>query len=119
MFTSEKHNYEIDRELKAEIQDKIHRKIKRECKYDCKEASAIESNLKKICSDCDIFKDVVSNDTRNEQFSRLLHEELHFIQPCMRTRVFSRILHFVHTIRNVHSSEIDLTESEKWNGEVS
>lgn len=122
--------FAIDPALKAGIRRAMQKKIKLEgkCENENKVVAGIvtegkcenkiipktvtESSSEKTCSDCVKFNNCVG---RNEHFSRLLHEELQFIQPCMRTRVYAKILQFVDTIRNCHSSEMDLTDSEKNN----
>lgn len=116
VFASDKWNnqFEIDEALKAEIRRTMQKKIKQEDKCEDKEVAGLvpaskfetkkiaktvtESTSEKTCSDCVIFNNnCVGNDGRNENFSRLLQEELQFIQPCMRTRVYAKILHFIDT----------------------
>ena len=63
------------------------------------------------CSHCLAIKKE-EKDSRNDLFCLLLKEEMNNIQPCMRGRVYSRILFFLHSLEGKHSTEIPLVDSE-------
>lgn len=66
-------------------------------------------NFKPECKPCKMF----GEDDRNECFTKLLLQELKYITPCMRSRVYVKILNFLNTIKNYHTQEIEVTDTEK------
>ena len=66
-------------------------------------------NERPQCEICATF----GTDQRNEHFTHLILEELKYIAPCMRSRVYIKILNFLNTIKNCHTEDIDSTETEK------
>lgn len=64
----------------------------------------------KSCPEC---ASLSATDNRNEHFCRLLNEELKYIQPCMRTRCYVKILNFLRTLLNEHTHNIEVSETEK------
>lgn len=52
-------------------------------------------------------------DQRNDIFTLLIKEEMKNIKPCMRARVYSRILVFLHSLEGKHSKDVPLTDSEE------
>lgn len=65
-----------------------------------------------ICSLCKLH-DAAGEDKRNDMFSLLLREELKFIEPCMRSRIFGKIIFFLHQAKGHHTDDIELTDTEK------
>lgn len=68
----------------------------------------------KDCEECTKYDHKnLRRDKKNDYFAQLLAEELQEIHPCMRTRCFTRILNFVNSIKNNHSHEIAVTDTER------
>lgn len=79
-----------------------------------KETPEPEPALKSTCSECNRYCSKRNKDTRNEHFSELLQNELQYIQPCMRTTVYAKILNYLHATKRSHfSNEADVVEVEK------
>lgn len=66
-------------------------------------------NARPQCENCTTF----GADQRNEHFTHLILEELKYIAPCLRSRAYVKILNFLNTLKNCHTQDIDLTETEK------
>lgn len=66
-------------------------------------------NARPQCENCATF----GADQRNDHFTRLILEELKYVAPCMRSRAYVKILNFINTIKNCHTQDIDLTDTEK------
>lgn len=59
------------------------------------------------CDDCKIVVDNIgSEDKRNVLFGQLVAEEMNQIKPCLRTRIYGKILTFLDEAKGSHSSEI-------------
>lgn len=52
-------------------------------------------------------------DQRNDIFSLLIKEEIKNLKPCMRARVYSRILVSLHSLVGKHSKDVPVTDSEE------
>ncbi|CAB3220947.1 unnamed protein product [Arctia plantaginis] len=79
-----------------------------------KEKSENEPASKTTCPECDRYCNKKSKDTRNQHFSELLQDELQYIQPCMRTTVYAKILNFLHATKKSHfNNEGVVIEVEK------
>lgn len=74
----------------------------------------ITAHPDKDCEECTKYHGKnVRREKKNDYFAQLLAEELQELHPCMRIRCFIRILNFVNTIKNNHSHEIEVTDSER------
>lgn len=60
------------------------------------------------CEKCAMF----GADQRNEHFTNLILEELKYTAPCMRSRVYVKILNFLNTVKYCHTQDIATTETE-------
>ncbi|KAL4706598.1 hypothetical protein ACJJTC_009010 [Scirpophaga incertulas] len=106
---------------------KLVRKVKKNMENQTMEGKTLEKNLveenietkktiAKGCSDCDVLNNSVGDfDKRQDLFSQVIGEELKLIQPCIRTRTFIRIMNFLDNTKNIHSNDVQLSESEKSN----
>lgn len=68
-----------------------------------------EVNSEVRCPACDKYQD----ENRNQHFVNLLAEELAYIQPCLRTRIYVKMLAFLNSVKHCHSGEIELSDTEK------
>ncbi|CAK1591072.1 unnamed protein product [Parnassius mnemosyne] len=55
----------------------------------------------------------INDDRRNEYFAQLLTEELKYINPCMKTRCYIKILNFLNEVKNYHTNQIEVTDTER------
>lgn len=73
-------------------------------------ASRVLKNISKAqCEECTKF----GVDKRNEYFANLVLEEMNYVAPCMRSRAFVRILNFLNALKNHHSNDVEMTDTEK------
>lgn len=64
------------------------------------------------CIDCALYN-LDEKDTRCEYFAQLLKEELKYVNPCLQTRIYAKILLFLNSLKHNHSRDITLSETEK------
>lgn len=111
LFDSE--NWEIrDPNLILKVRKAISDRKPNEDETKCGSGPRPKSNTN--CTECELIKKTygADQDSRNDFYSQLLNEELKLLQPCMRTRVYARILGFLANTKKYHTSEIELTDTE-------
>lgn len=63
------------------------------------------------CTACQNNED--TDNSRNQLFTQLLCEELNHLKPCLRTKIYAKILIFINNAKGCHTNEISLDSQEK------